>query len=119
MAIEDSKRAKLEALLDRLNTLRIDGSSMGGPHVGIGHNDLTREIVAAGKEVVPLLVSRLPNSSFDESVYIVFMLRELHASEAQAAIYKLKSEVKERSVGRDLTLKMQVEYFLREAQTWQ
>lgn len=118
MAGDDFTREQLEALLDRLSTLRVDGPSRGGPYVGIVHNDLTRELLAAGKEIVPLLISRLADSSFDEAVYIVFILRELHATEAQAAVRKLQSEIETRSVGRDLTLKMQVEFFLRDVGTW-
>ena len=98
--------------------VRVDGPSRGGPHVGIVHNDLTREILAAGKAIVPLLVARLPDSGFDEAVYIVFMLRELQAKEAQSVVRKLQSEIEARSIGRDLTLKMQVEYFLRDVRQW-
>jgi hypothetical protein len=118
MGNADLKREQLEALLDQLSTLRVDGPGRGGPHVGIAHNDLTREILAAGKEVVPLLVARLPDSGFDEAVYIVFLLRELRAAEAQAVVRKLQSDVEQRSVGQDLTLKMQIEYFLRDMHTW-
>ena len=118
MADDDSKRERMEALLDQLSTLRVDGPSRGGPHVGIVHNDLTREILAAGEPIVPLLIARLPDSSFDEAVYIVFLLRELRATEAEAAVRQLQSEVEERSVGRDLTLKMQIGYFLRDMHTW-
>lgn len=115
---DDLKQKQMQALVDRLSTLRVDGPSRGGPHVGIPHNGLTREILAAGKEIIPLLVARLPDSGFDEAVYIVFILRELHATESQSVVRKLQSEVEERSVGRDLTLKMQVEYFFRDMHKW-
>ena len=118
MAGDEVRKERLEALLDQLSTLRVDGPGRGGPHVGIVHNDLTREILSAGKEAVPLLVARLPDSGFDEAVYIVFLLRELQAAEAEAAVRRLQSELGERSVGRDLTLKMQVDYFLRDVNTW-
>ena len=108
----------METLLDQLRTLRVQGPSRGGPHVGIAHNDLTREILAEGKPIVPLLLARLPNSDFDEAVYIVFLLRELRATEAEPVVRQLQSDVEERSVGRDLTLKMQIEYFLRDLHTW-
>jgi hypothetical protein len=116
MAGDDLTR--LEVLVDRLSALRVEGSSMGGPYVGIGHNSLTQEVLAAGKAIVPLLVARLPDSSYDEAVYIVFLLRELHASEAEVAVRKLQSEIENRSIGRDLTLKMQVEYYFRDLDTW-
>ncbi len=118
MAGDDLTRKQLEALLERLSTLRVSGSSRGGPHVGIVHNDLTQEFLATGKKIIPLLIARLPESSFDEAVYIVFILRELHATEAQVAVRKLQSEIEKRSIGRDLTLKMQVEYFFRDMDTW-
>jgi hypothetical protein len=114
MAGDVLTRKQMEELLDRLSALRVQGSSMGGPYVGIGHNSLTREILAAGEALVPLLIARLPDSSYDEAVYIVFILRELHALEAQVAVRRLQSEIKKRSIGRDLTLKMQVEYYLRD-----
>ena len=118
MAGDDLKREQLETLVNQLSTLRVDGPSMGGPYVGIVHNDLTQEIMGAGKEIVPLLIARLPVSSFDEAVYIVFILRELQVKEAEAAVRKLQSEIEKRSAGRDLTLKMQVEYFLRDMDMW-
>ena len=111
-------QADLDGLLDRLSALRVEGASMGGPHVGVGHNEVTREIAAAGRAVVPRLIARLPDSDFDEAVYIVFLLREFHAAEAETAIRALRSEVGQRSVGRDLTLKMQIEYFLRDLPSW-
>jgi hypothetical protein len=106
--------AETRALIDQLRTLRVEGPSRGGPHVGIMHNELTRAILGAGKGAVPLLIARLPESGFDEAVHIVFLLRELRAAEARPAIEKLRSELVQRSIGRDLTLKMQVEYFLRD-----
>ena len=114
MADDDSDQEQMKVLLDRLPTLRVDGPSRGGPHVGIVHNHLTREILAAGKAIVPLLIARLPGSGFDEAVYIIFLLRELHATEAESAVRNLQSEIGKRSVGRDLTLKMQVKYYLRD-----
>jgi hypothetical protein len=114
MASNELTHERREALVDRLRTLRVEGSGMGGPHVGIGHNELTREILAAGEAAIPLLIARLADSGFDETVYIVFLLRELHATEAEPAIRKLQSDVDRRSGGRDLTLKMQINYFLRD-----
>lgn len=68
--------------------------------------------------MVPLLVPRVPDSGLDEAVYIVFILRELHAVEVEAVVRKLQFQIGMRSVGRDLTLRMQVDYFLRDAHTW-
>ncbi len=118
MAKDPSKRERMDALMERLRTHEVTGPSLGGPYVGIAHDDLTRAMLAEGNAIVPLLIARLPGGSFDETVYIVFLLRELHASEAEPAIRKLQSEIPARSVGRDLTLKMQIEYFLRDLPTW-
>jgi hypothetical protein len=105
--------ADIEALVRRLGTLRLpEAPSRGGPYVGIVHNDLTREIAAAGDAVVPLLLERLRASGFDESVFIVFLLRELRASEAVPVVKELQSHIDELSAGRDMTLKMQVKHFL-------
>lgn len=103
----------LEALVGQLGTLKLPSApSRGGPYVGIVHNDVTREALAAGNAIVPLLIERLRTSGFDESAYIVFLLRELGASQAAPAVRLLALELDERSAGRDLTLKMQVKHFL-------
>lgn len=117
-AATPTRREHLQVLVDRLRTLEIVGQSRGGPHRGIEHNDVTRAIVAEGEDVVPLLIARLPESGFDESVYIVFLLRELRASEAEPAIRRLQAEADQRSEGHDLTLKMQITYFLMDCSTW-
>ena len=107
-------RDRLDALLDRLAALPVDGPSRGGPHVGIAHNDLTRDILACGPDIVPRLIARLPTSGYDEAVHLVFLLREARAVEAKDAILALRSGVDARSVGRDLTLAMQIAYYLRD-----
>jgi hypothetical protein len=96
----------------------VTGPSRGGPFVGIVDDDLTRALVARGDAVVPRLIARLPASGFDEAVYIVFVLRELRAASAESAIRTLQAELPARSVGHDLTLKMQVDYYLRDLATW-
>ena len=96
----------------------MEGISRGGPHRGVTHNDVTRAILARGQPVVPLLVDRLPDSGFDEAVYLVFLLRELRATGAAPAVRTLQSQAETRSTGRDLTLKMQIEYFLRDLPAW-
>lgn len=103
----------LEALVERLRTLQLPSApSRGGPYVGIVHNEVTSEVLAAGSDVVPLLVERLRTSGFDESAYIVFLLRELGASQAAPEVRQLQLDLDERSAGRDLTLKVQVKHFL-------
>lgn len=115
---DQSTQQHLDALMDQLRTHAVTGPSRGGPFVGIAHDDLTRALVAQGDAVVPRLIARLPASGFDEAVYLVFVLRELHAASAEPAIRTLQAELAARSVGRDMTLKMQVEYYLRDLAAW-
>ena len=112
------KEEQVSALLERLSQLHLEGSSRGGPFLGIAHNDVTREIVTIGKSIIPRLVTRLGEASYDEAIYIVFMLRELQAMEAEEDVRRLKSEIERRSVGHDLTLSMQIEYYLRDLEKW-
>ena len=105
---------RVDALLDTLAALPLAGGSRGGPHTGITHNEVTRELLSYGPRIVPLLVARLPASGFNDAVYLVFLLRELRATEARAAVKRLQAELPRRAAGHDLTLQVQVEYFLRD-----
>ena len=116
VSVDDADDEQVQRLVEKLSTLRVEGPGRGGPHAGIVHTDVTRELLALGKKVTPFLVARLPDSNFDEAVYITFLLRELGAVEARPAVLQLQSQIDQRSVGRDLTLQMQVEYFLRDTQ---
>jgi hypothetical protein len=110
--------SETEQLLNKLRRLRVEGPGRGGPFVGIQHNPVTRQIVAKGRAVVPLLVKRLESgdAALNEAIYIVFCLRQLKATEAQAAVRALKRELDSghRFPGRDMTLDMQITYYLRE-----
>jgi len=75
---------------------------------------VTRELLSIGDRIVPFLVARLPESSLDDAIYIVFLLGQMDATEARPALLELQSQLDDRSAGRDLTLRMQVEYFLRD-----
>jgi hypothetical protein len=114
--VPEADDERMQGLIEKLATLRVDGPGRGGPHTGIVHNDVTRELLTFGKKVVPFLVARLPDSGFDEAVYTIFLLRELRAIEARPAVLELQSQIDQRSAGRDFTLRMQVEYFLRDTQ---
>lgn len=118
MAQDPARERRTAALINRLRTLRADGPSRGGPHVAITHTGPTREILALGEDAIAPLIQRLPESGFDEAVYIVFLLRELRAVEAQAAVRKLRSQIDARSAGRDMTLKMQIQFYERDLPLW-
>lgn len=105
---------RIAVLVRMLPTLGVEGGGRGGPHRAVGHNDVTRELLTFGRRIVPLLVARLPGSTFDEAVQLVFLLRELGATEARPAVRQLQTELAERSVGRDMTLRVQIDYFFRD-----
>ncbi len=110
------------AQLKKLTLAQHGAGSLGGPYVGIVHNSVTRAVVAQGKKIVPQLVERLKSSGPDESAFIVFCLRELHAVSAKKKLVELQQAV--RSGARfanephDLTLEMQIKFFLDDADSW-
>jgi hypothetical protein len=110
------------ALFEKLKTIEVEGISFGGPYVGVGHNATTKAIVEKGRPVIPFLIKRLDKSGVNESIWIVFCLRELKAKEASPAINDLKRqlEAKERfsNIRRDFTLEMQIHFFLKDLKTW-
>jgi hypothetical protein len=112
----------MDEVLRGLRNLKIEGASGGGPYLGIGHNDVTKKVVAEGGRVIPFLVKRLDSSGYDESAYIVFCLRELRAKSAIDKILELEKSLDERKrfaeAPHDLTLKMQIKFFKRDFDSW-
>jgi len=112
----------LERLLDKLPNRVVTGDSFGGPYVGVGHNDVTKAIVAYGQKAVPHLLDRLQTSNVDETIFIVFCLRELRATAAREAVDKLRQDLKRAKrfagVQRDFTLEVQIDYFLANVDSW-
>jgi hypothetical protein len=119
---EQARRNLTIRLLESLNGEAPDGASFGGPYVGVEHTEATRRIVQQGRSVVPILVNRLGTSGLNETIYIVFCLRELKACDAKTAVQILQQQIQKkerfRNVRRDLTLEMQVIFFLKEVDTW-
>jgi hypothetical protein len=113
---------QLEALVDALATLPLEGPSRGGPYVGLAANDTTRAVVAAGPAVVPVLVKALDTAGDAQAAWIVFCLRELHARGAKPAVQRLATALQPggRLAGtpRTLTVDMQVRFYLRDVETW-
>ena len=112
------KEEYIRSLLDKLSTLEIEGASFGGPYVGVMHNDVTRALVAEGEKIIPYLIERLKTSNLNETIFIVFMLRELRAKGAKQAIEELQSSKRFEGQSKDMTLDMQINYFLRDVDTW-
>lgn len=114
----------LEKLVVKLGTADLKKSASfwntGGPYVGVVHTPVTREIVSRGTSTIPYLIKRLDSSGYEESVYIVFCLRELHAVAATEAVAQLHDALRrnKKFPTNDATLLIQTERFLREAQSW-
>ena len=107
-----------DRLIAKLSKLKIKGPSRGGPYVGIQHNRVTRSIVAEGEEIVPLLLNKLKNANITETIYIIFCLRELHARNAKEIIQQLHLSHRFKGIKKDMTLEMQIKYFLRDVDSW-
>ncbi len=108
----------IQNLLDKLKTLGVEGPSLGGPYVGISHNTVTRAIVSEGHKLIPFLTKRLNKSSLNETIFIVFCLRELHAKSAKGNIEQLQRSKRFKKIKKDMTLDMQIEFFLRDVDSW-
>lgn len=108
------------ALVRQLGELKVGGAGVGGPYSGVLHNDVTRSIVAQGHSVVPALVERLPVAGYDETVYVVFCLREMKAASAKTAVRQLQSDLRDgkrfQGERHDLTLKIEIEQYLKEVE---
>jgi hypothetical protein len=107
-----------QGLLDKLRTLKVEGPGRGGPYVGIVHNPVTREIVAEGNDIVPFLIERLKTGDLTETIFAVFSLRELRTKSAKGAVEQLQRSDRFRDVNKDLTLDMQIKYYLRDVDSW-
>lgn len=116
------RHEKSDELIAALRGLRLDGVSRGGPYVGVEPNRTTQQIVARGSAIVPALIERLDSDTIklNEAIYIVFCLRELKATQAEHSVRHLKDALDRgrRFPGRDMTLDMQIRYYLRDAEAW-
>ena len=117
--------ADLDATVEKLSKLRLADeatASLGGPWVVINHNDVTRAVVAKGRPIIPRLLKRLDVCDYDEAVFVVFCLRQLHAKEAKNKIIELQESLKKGEridkKGRDLTLDVNIIFYLRDVESW-
>ena len=113
---DDSRQ--IDELIDRLKGLDLEGPSLGGPYVGVMHNDVTKAILAEGERIIPSLIRRLGTAGLNEAIYIVFCLRELRAKSAEQAVRGLADPDRFKNTKRDLTLDMQIQFFLRDLVDW-
>lgn len=113
-----SDEEEIRELIARLGEVPLAGASFGGPYVGVSHNEVTRALLAKGRGVIPALVARLEESGLTETIFIVFLLRELRAKEAKGVVAGLLASGRFDGQPRDLTLEMQIQYFLRDVSSW-
>jgi hypothetical protein len=119
---DTSDDSDIQSALKGLKGLEVKGSSGGGPYVGIGYSEAVDRVVAQGDRIVPHLLKRMDESDYAETVYIVFCLHALEAKNAKEKILELQKAERNGSRFRDkphdLTLMMQIKYFLRDVDTW-
>ncbi len=113
--VQDKKTEHLQKLVAALNNVPVTGASIG-PYTGISDNDSTRAVVHEGRDIVPFLVSALDHSSWSQSVWIVFCLRELRAVSAKDRVLQLKKELENgtrfSSEAHNFTLNVQIRAYL-------
>ena len=121
----ETRVESLEETVAKLRGLSVDQEAIaggGGGYAAIGSNIVTAEVVAKGERIVPLLIERLKACGCDEAVFIVLCLRELRAVSAKAVILELERSLTKRERFADsphqATLRVQMIFFLRDADTW-
>jgi hypothetical protein len=114
---------KLESTVAKLQSLKVRqvGLAGPGPAHAIVHNETTREVVAKGRPIIPVLLKRLETCSWDEAVFIVFCLNDLRAKSAKGQVSELQKAEhggKRFRDPHDLTLELQIQHYLRDVDSW-
>jgi hypothetical protein len=113
---------RYQRLIARLDTLTVTGGSRGGPYVGITDNEATKAIVKEGNKIVPALIAHIDKANVPGAIFTVYCLRQLRAKSATVKIQELRKALERGTrfagVRRDLTLEVQIKYFLRDAKSW-
>jgi hypothetical protein len=108
-------------LVERLKRLPVEGPSIG-PVTAFEDNDATRAVVAEGPKIVPSLTAALDKGPWNQCVWVVFCLRELHAKSAKPRIVKFNRELEDpkrfQAEPHDLTLDVEVATYLKEVEKW-
>lgn len=92
--------------VESLKEIPVDGA-MIGPAKGLSPNATTHAVVEQGGAIIPTLLSALDTSSWSQTVWIMFCLKEMKATEAKARVLKLLEEIHQGRFSnepRDLTL---------------
>ncbi len=117
----DQKQMRLRKLVEDLKHVAVTGPAVG-PSTGITDNEMTRAVVRQGSEIVPVLVSALDDSTWNQSVWILFCLRKLKAPEAKARILQLERELQQGArfseEPHNLTLDVQISTYLADVDKW-
>ena len=95
------------------------GASIG-PAQGISDNEATRAVVQQGDAIAPTLIAALDRSSWSQSVWIVFCLRQLNDRTGRDRIVQLKKEAERGRFAaepHDLTLNALIHNYLRQFDT--
>lgn len=92
-AVEPSSDDANAELVEALKDVPVKGPSAGGPVQGLYTNAVTQAVVEKGQVIIPTLISALDHSSWTQSVWIVFCLKQLRAAEAKDRILKLQREI--------------------------
>ena len=111
---------KYEQLVEALSSVPVTGPSIG-PSTGITSNPQTDAVVHQGAAIVPSLIYSLDHSSWQQSVWIMFCLNELHAKAAKPQILELKKEIEHgrfASEPQDFTLDAGIDNYLAHVDAW-
>lgn len=116
--VNNQHEKNYQGLVNSLRGMPIEGLNIG-PAKGVMPNDTTEKIVNEGKVVVPYLIKALDDDDLNEVIYSVYCLQKLGAPEkARPAVLRLQMDLTEKkrfTFSRDLTLEIQIKYFIQEA----
>jgi len=114
----DKRKLEYVNLINNLRRTQINGLNIG-PAKGVLPNEITSEIIQKGSPIVPYLINALDDDNLNEVIYVVYCLREMGSpKEARPAILKLQRELNNKTrfnIPRDLTLEMQINFFIKDS----
>jgi hypothetical protein len=109
-------------LIRRLDSLSVEQRSLGGPYGWVVSNDTTEAIVQKGDVIIPLLIDNLNHDGVNGTIFTVHCLHELKAKSAKVPIRDLERSLMRgerfKNVRRDPTLEVQIQFFLRDVDSW-
>ncbi|MGH7980278.1 MAG: hypothetical protein ACREE6_12965 [Limisphaerales bacterium] len=114
-AIKSSGDQANAELVAALVHVPVKGPSLGAPVQGLSKNPATEAVVEKGPAIIPTLISALDHSSWSQTVWIVFCLKQMRATEAKERILRLQKEIDNgrfASQPHDLTLQAGIQGYL-------